>query len=208
MSAHAPSPEPLLDHSPTPGLLPRVSVWLLRILGWRVVLARPVPRRCVVIVAPHTSNWDFVFGLLASWTVGIHFRWVGKDSLFATPMKPLFLRWGGIPVNRRVSSGFIEQMTAEFERNEEFALVIAPEGTRGNADHWKSGFYHLARAAGVPIGLAFFDYGRRRVGIGGYLDLTGDVAADMAAIADFYADKVGCRPEQQGPVRLRDADWR
>jgi 1-acyl-sn-glycerol-3-phosphate acyltransferase len=204
MPAHLPSPEPLLDQGLAPGLLPGVSAWLLRRLGWQVVLARPVPTRCVVVVAPHTSNWDFVIGLLAKWVIGIRFRWVGKDTLFATPMKSLFLRWGGIPVNRRVSTGFVEQMTAEFERHDEFRLVIAPEGTRGQADHWKSGFYHLARAAKVPVGLAFFDYSRRRVGIGGCLEPTGDVAADMATIADFYADKVGCRPELQGPVRLRD----
>jgi 1-acyl-sn-glycerol-3-phosphate acyltransferase len=208
MPAHISSHEPLLDRAPAPGWLPRVALWLLRRFGWRVVLARPVPRRCVITVAPHTSNWDFVIGLLAKWVIGIHFRWVGKDTLFATPLGPLFLRWGGIPVNRRVSTGFIEQMAAAFERDEDLPLVIAPEGTRGHADYWKSGFYHLARAARVPIGLAFFDYRRRRVGIGGYLSLTGDAAADMAAIADFYGDKVGCRPELQGPVRLRDTDER
>jgi 1-acyl-sn-glycerol-3-phosphate acyltransferase len=208
MPANVPSPEPVLDRALTSGPLPRVALWLLRRLGWRVVLARPVPKRCVITVAPHTSNWDFPIGLLAKWAIGIHFRWVGKDTLFATPLRPLFLRWGGIPVNRRVSTGFIEQMAVEFERHEDFRLVIAPEGTRGHADHWKSGFYHLARAAGVPIGLAFFDYRRRCLGIGGYVDLTGDPAADMAAIAAFYADKAGCRPELQGPVRLRDADRR
>ena len=204
MPARIPSTEPLLERPPVPGLLPRFAGWLLRSVGWRVVLARPMPRRCVVIIAPHTSNWDFPIGLFASWMVGAHFRWLGKDTMFDTPMKPLFLRWGGIPVNRRARTGFIEQMTAEFERNEEFPLVIAPEGTRSRTGHWKSGFYHLARAANVPVALAFIDYRRRRVGIGGYVDLTGDVAADMAEIARFYADKVGRRPGHQGPVRLRD----
>jgi 1-acyl-sn-glycerol-3-phosphate acyltransferase len=204
LPARIPTPEPILDRPPGRGLLPRFAGALLHLNGWRLVLAQPVPKRCVVIMCPHTSNWDFPIGLLASWMVGIHFRWVGKDTLFRTPLRPLFERWGGIPVNRRASSGFTEQMAAAFARNEEFPLVIAPEGTRSRTGHWKSGFYHLARAAHVPVALAFIDYSRKRIGIGGYVDLTGDIGADMADIAAFYADKVGRRPEQQGPVRLRN----
>ena len=204
LPARIPTSEPILDRPPVRGLLPRVAGGLLRLKGWHLVLAQPVPKRCVVVFCPHTSNWDFPIGLLATWTVGIHFRWVGKDTLFRTPLRQLFERWGGIPVNRRASTGFIEQMAAAFARSDEFPLVIAPEGTRSRTGHWKSGFYHLARAAQVPVALAFIDYSRKRVGIGGYVDLTGDVAADMADIAAFYADKVGRRPAQQGPVRLRD----
>jgi 1-acyl-sn-glycerol-3-phosphate acyltransferase len=206
LAARIPVPEHFLARPPVPTRLARLAARVLRLVGWQVVLARPVPKRCVIVFYPHTSNWDFPLGLLAKWMVGIHFRWVGKDTLFDTPLKPLFLRWGGIPVNRRIRTGFIEQMTAEFARHAEFPLVITPEGTRSRTGHWKSGFYHLARAAGVPIGLAFIDYPRRHVGIGGYVDLTGDVAADMAAIATFYADKTGRHPEQQGPIRLREDD--
>jgi 1-acyl-sn-glycerol-3-phosphate acyltransferase len=175
---------------------------LLRLSGWRVVLAEPVPMHCVVVFYPHTSNWDFPIGLLAKWVIGIRFRWVGKDTLFSSPLRPLFVRWGGIPVNRRERTGFIGQMRAAFEHNAEFRLVIAPEGTRSQTTHWKSGFYHLARAAEVPLALAFIDYGCREIGIGGYVALTGDVDTDMAVIATFYGDKLARRPDRAGPVRL------
>lgn len=192
------------EPAPGSGFLARTASSILRLTGWRIVLAQPVPLRCVVVFYPHTSNWDFPIGLLAKWATCIHFRFVGKDTLFKGPFAVILDRWGGIPVNRREPSGFIGQMTAAFERHPDFRLVIAPEGTRRRTAYWKSGFYHLARAARVPVALAFIDYRRREIGVGGYVDLGGDVAADMAAIAAFYADKRGRRPAQQAPVRLRD----
>ncbi len=167
-------------------------------------MLQPVPMKCVVIFYPHTSNWDFAIGLLTKWAAGIYFRFVGKDTLFKPPFAAVFRHWGGIPVNRREHTGFIGQMRAEFDRHADFRIVIAPEGTRGHTPYWKSGFYHLARAVGVPVALAFIDYRQRRIGIGAYVELTGDVHADMARIAAFYADKEGRRPENQGPVRLHD----
>ena len=175
---------------------------MLHRAGWSVVLAQPMPARCVVVFAPHTSNWDFIVGLLAKWAICLRVHFVAKDSLFSTPLAPLFERLGGIAVNRRQHTGFIERMRAEFGRHEIFRLAIAPEGTRSHTAHWKSGFYHLAHAVPVPLGLAFIDYPRKRVGIGGYIDLTGDASLDMARIASFYADKRGRNPDQQGPVRL------
>ncbi len=185
-------------------MLPRLAFALLRVCGWRIVLLLPVPMKCVVVFYPHTSNWDFPVGLLTKWAVGIYFRFVGKDTLFKGPFACVFRYWGGIPVNRRERTGFIGQMRAEFDAHADFRLVIAPEGTRSRASHWKSGFYHLARAVNVPVALAFIDYRRRRIGVGAFVDLTGDVRADMARIAAFYADKEGRRQERQGPVRLRD----
>jgi 1-acyl-sn-glycerol-3-phosphate acyltransferase len=194
---------PYLESGPGRGALARAALRLLSACGWRVVLAQPVPPRCVVIFYPHTSNWDFPIGLLAKWATEIFFRYVGKDTLFRGPFGALFRSWGGIPVNRRESTGFIGQMQDAFARHDDFRLVIAPEGTRRLTAHWKSGFYHLARAAAVPVALAFIDYPKREVGVGGFVDLTGDVDADMATIAAFYADKRGRRPENQGPVKLR-----
>ncbi len=187
-----------------PGALGRFAFAVLRTFGWKVVLAQPVPMKCVVVFYPHTSNWDFPIGLLAKWATGIHFRYVGKDALFRWPFGRMFRRWGGIPVNRRLSTGFISQMRDEFARHDDFRLAIAPEGTRSRTEHWKSGFYHLARAAGVPVALGFIDYPCRRVGVGAYVGLSGDPASDMRRIAAFYADKCGHRPENQGPVALRD----
>ena len=186
------------------GLHVRLAGWLLRALGWRVVLAQPMPLRCVVVFYPHTSNWDFPVGLMAKWMLGIHFRFIGKHTLFAGPLGPMFVRWGGIPVDRRESTGVIARLAERFAAETDFRLAIAPEGTRSRTGHWKSGFYHLARAAGVPVALAFIDYARREVGVGAHIELTGDVDADMARIAAFYAGKVGKRPANAGPIRLSD----
>jgi 1-acyl-sn-glycerol-3-phosphate acyltransferase len=187
------------------GFAASLSALLLRVAGWKVVLAQPVPARCVVIFYPHTSNWDTAFGLCCKFMTGLSVRFAGKDTLFAVPgLGPLLLRCGGIPVNRRERSGFIAQMTAEFARGGDFRLAIAPEGTRGRTERWRSGFYHLARAADVPLALGYIDYPGRELGVGGYLDLTGDRQADMARIRSFYAGKRGRHPGHQGPIRLRD----
>ena len=195
---------PYVDAPLVPGFGTRFAGWMLRLTGWRVVLAQPVPLRCVVVFYPHTSNWDFPLGLMAKWLVGVHFRFIAKQSLFATPLAPWLRRWGGLPVDRSGQTGVIARLAAEFALHDDFRLVVAPEGTRSLTGHWKSGFYHLARAAEVPLALAFIDYRRREVGVGGYLDLTGDVAADMARIAAFYSDKTGKHPQNAGPIRLDD----
>lgn len=180
----------------------RLGAVLLRALRWRVRLAQPVPARCVIVVYPHTSNWDFVIGLAAKWYLGLPFRFLAKDSLFRGPFGAALRRWGGVPIDRRVHHGVIGSLVQRFADDAECRLVLTPEGTRARTDAWKSGFYHLARAANVPVGLGFIDYGKREAGIGAYLTLTGDVDADMARIAAFYADRRGFRPEQGGPVRL------
>jgi 1-acyl-sn-glycerol-3-phosphate acyltransferase len=186
------------------GLLPRLAFALLRLAGWRVVLSQPVPPRCVVVFYPHTSNWDFAVGIAAKWAMGIEFHWIGKHTLFATPLARWFVRWGGIPVNRSDPAGLVEELTDRFAASERFALVITPEGTRSRTGHWKSGFYRLALAAQVPIGLAFIDRPSRRIGIGAWLAPSGDAAADLAAMRAFYADKRGWTPGNAGAIRFRE----
>ncbi|MCC7216701.1 MAG: 1-acyl-sn-glycerol-3-phosphate acyltransferase [Burkholderiales bacterium] len=198
-------PAPRVERALDRRLHARFAAAMLRLLGWRVVLAQPVPSRCVIVIYPHTSNWDFVVGLLAKWMLGLELNFIGKHTLFAGPLGPLFARWGGIPVDRRASTGVIAQLASRFADGAVCRLVIAPEGTRSRTACWKSGFYHLTRAVDVPLGLAFIDYARREIGVGAYVALTGDVAADMARIAAFYADKRGRRPGNAGPVRLADA---
>ncbi len=189
---------------PDAGFLPRMAARALALLRWHVVLPQPVPARCVIVFYPHTSNWDFPIGLIAKWAMRLHVGWVGKDSMFRGPTGPILRRWGGIPVNRRERTGFTERLVQQFARGDDFRLAIAPEGTRGRTAGWKSGFYRIASAARVPVALAFIDYPRREVGIGACVELTGDANADMARIAEFYADKTGCRPERQGPVQLAE----
>jgi 1-acyl-sn-glycerol-3-phosphate acyltransferase len=161
-----------------------------------------VPAQAVIVIYPHTSNWDFPVGLLTKWIIALPIQWLAKDSLFASPLGPWFRRLGGIPVNRNARSGVIGQLVERFRADEPLRLVIAPEGTRSRTVHWKSGFYHLARAANVPVGLGFIDYGRREVGIGAWIALSGNATVDMARIAAFYRDKVARRPAQAGGVSL------
>ena len=172
-------------------------------IRWQVILPQPLPARCVVVIYPHTSNWDFPIGLLTKWAFARRFRWVGKDTLFSSPLGVLLVRWGGIPVNRRERTGFAETMRGAFANNDELRLVIAPEATRSRVEHWRSGFYHIARAAAVPVGLAFIDWSRREIGFADFVELTGDEDADMQRIAAAYVGRIGRNAEQQGPVRLR-----
>jgi 1-acyl-sn-glycerol-3-phosphate acyltransferase len=183
----------------------RLGAGLLRLIGWRLVLV-PLPPKCVVMIYPHTSNWDFIVGMFARWAGGLRAFWAGKDTLFRWPVAGLLKKLGGIPVNRRIRTGFTAQMLAEFASREELLLVIAPEGTRQRTEYLRSGFYHLALAAKVPLGLAFFDYERKEVGIGAYIELLGDQAKDLARITAFYADKTACRPEKAGALRFRPSE--
>jgi len=198
------APAPLVERPPVPGIVPRLAAWTLRTAGWKIRLAQPVPARCVAIFYPHTSNWDTIIGLLAKATIGLSIGFIGKDTLFRWPLAPILVRWGGIPVDRREPHGFVEKIAAEFGRRRQFRLALAPEGTRSRAERWKSGFYRIARAARVPLALAYIDYPAREIGVGAYLDLTGDEDADMARIRTFYAGKLGRHPDSQGPIRLHD----
>jgi len=178
--------------------------WLLSAAGWKVVF-EPLPGpKGVVIVYPHTSNWDFIVGVLYKFAVGLPANWVGKDSLFRWPLGPLFKRIGGIPVNRRQSSGFVRTLLDEFRRRDQMWVALAPEGTRSHSDHWKSGFYRIAVATGLPVGLGYIDYATRTVGIDTYVRMTGDQEPDISAIRDFYADKRGRRPDEASDIRLRE----
>lgn len=179
----------------------RLAAAWLALWGWKIEFVSP-PDKAVIVFYPHTSNWDFFIGIMARASLGLAIHWVAKDSIFRWPVKGL-LRWlGGIPVNRRQSTGFVRQIENEFASAEQFHLVIAPEGTRSLTPGWKSGFYHVARAAQVPVGLGFIDYPSKRIGILGFMTLSGDEAADMARMAAAYADFRGKFPALQGPVRL------
>ncbi len=175
----------------------------LRLVGWRAAGTAP-DRGVVLIAAPHTSNWDLLYMLLVAAELGIEVHWVGKHTLFRPPLGWLMRAVGGIPVDRRARHGAVEQLARAFERDPNMILAVAPEGTRGKAPYWKSGFYEIARAAGVPIALGYLDYARKEGGIGPWVEVTGDRAADMEKIRAFYADKTARRPEAFTPPRLRE----
>lgn len=184
-------------------VLQRSAQWLLKSRGWRTVLVPPPAPKGMIVVYPHTSNWDFIIGVLFKVAVGLPAHWMGKDTLFRWPVRRLFLRMGGIPINRRERTGFVDTLLGEFRKHDWMWLAVAPEGTRSRTDHWKSGFYRIAVAGGFPVGLGYIDYATRTVGIDTYLTMAGEPDADMARIAAFYATKHGRRPQHAGDIRLR-----
>ena len=188
---------------PSPTRLQRAALGLLRLFGWDTVLRWPTEPRGVIIVYPHTSNWDFVIGVLFRIGHALPARWSGKAEMFRRPFRGLLTRIGGIPVDRRRTAGFVPALLEEFARRDWMWVAIAPEGTRSHTDHLKSGFYQIALGAGIPIGLGYIDYSARRVGIDTYLHLSGDRDADLARIREFYEDKRGRRPALAGDIRLR-----
>lgn len=171
--------------------------------GWRIVAPQPLPAKCVIVGAHHTSWTDLLLVLLWREAMGIRFRWAAKDTYFRGPIGWLFRAWGGVPVNRRERTNFVERMAALFHQHGDFKLAIAPEGTRRRAVYWKTGFYYIARAAQVPIVLGYVDYPRKVVGFGPILKPTDDIEADFAFIRQFYATVTGRYPQQHGEIALR-----
>jgi 1-acyl-sn-glycerol-3-phosphate acyltransferase len=181
-----------------------VAQAFLRATGWQPEGPRPASRRYVLIAAPHTSSWDLAYLLALAACYDVTVSWMGKASLFRGPRGALLRRLGGIPVDRTHRGNLVRQMAALFEERDRLALVVPAEGTRSYTAHWRSGFYHIARTANVPVVLGYLDYQRKRGGFGPELVLTGDVAQDMDEIRGFYSDKVGRYPQNFGPVRLKE----
>jgi 1-acyl-sn-glycerol-3-phosphate acyltransferase len=178
----------------------------LRLTGWVPDGDRPSAPRFVLIAAPHTSNWDLAYLLALAETYDLRISWMGKHQIFRWPVGGLFRALGGIPIRRHERADRVGAMAREFAERDTFALVVPAEATRSWAPHWKSGFYHIARRANVPIVMGFLDYARRRGGFGPVFFPTGDVGKDMDVIRAFYADKTGKYPDQFGPVRLREEE--
>lgn len=174
--------------------------------GWRAEGPRPDPDRYVLIAAPHTTNWDFPYLLAFATVFDLDISWMGKSSLFRPPFGRIMRALGGIPIVRHQRGNLVAAMTAAFDERERLGLVVPAEGTRAYVDYWKSGFYHIARSAGVPIVPSYLDYARRRGGFGPAFHPTDDLVADMDRLRTFYADKQGRYPERFGRVRLREED--
>ncbi len=189
--------------NPTGAWPQRGAAALLSWAGWRLDAGQPLPAQCVIIGAPHTSGTDLLVALLARAALGIAFRWAAKDTYFWGPVGWLLRVCGGIPVNRRERTNFVARMAVFFRENEDFRLVIAPEGTRRRAAYWRTGFYYIAQAAQIPIVLGYADYSRKVVGFGPSLVPTGDIEADFAFIRGFYATVTGRYPERHSEIAIR-----
>jgi len=168
---------------------------VLRMGGWRIEGQWPDLDKLLIIVAPHSSAWDGVWGLAAKLALGIDLRIMAKAELFRGSsgllLGPL-LRWfGAVPINRHSAGGVVGQTVAQFRQNPVFWLILAPEGTRRRVEQWRSGFWHIAHEAGVPVLCAWFHYPERRIGIGQCITLSDDCQADMARIREYYRPYVG-----------------
>jgi 1-acyl-sn-glycerol-3-phosphate acyltransferase len=196
------------------GIASRLAAWAMRAVGWRIEVLDPLPDKCVIIVYPHTSNWDFPVGLFSKWATGLtvaneSMRFAGKESLFRAPWGAFFRAVGGFPVNRSGSNGFVDQMTARFAAEPRLRFVLSPEGTRSYAAHMRSSFYFVAKAAGVPIILGALDFPGKRMRVNEVFMPTDDVDADLKRIDAYYQSlatqgALGCKPENAAPWVFRE----
>lgn len=188
-------------------ILRSIARFVLWVSGWKLSdEAVPMPDKAVIIGAPHTSNWDFIFFLAFKWQGGLKVRFMGKKALFRVPFGWFMRGVGGIPIDRTSSHNIVDQMSKAFIDNEKLLLVVAPSATRSRRDYWKSGFYHIALAADVPVYLAWIDYKTKTGCFGTPIRLTGDPKVDMGRIRDHYSDKRGRRPEKESIIRLKLED--
>jgi 1-acyl-sn-glycerol-3-phosphate acyltransferase len=182
----------------------RLARAFLRVTGWEFEGERPAAPSFVMVGAPHTSNWDLAYFLAFMHVLGLRARFMAKHTLFRGPLGPLFRALGGIAIQRHVRGNVTQQMVAEFRADPQLVLAVPAEGTRRYVSHWRSGFYHIARGANVPVVPGFLDYVRRRGGLGPPIWLSGDVRADMDRLRAFFADKRphARHPELAGEIRL------
>jgi 1-acyl-sn-glycerol-3-phosphate acyltransferase len=180
-----------------PGPLQAFGRFVLRLGGWTIVGDFPNLARLVIVVAPHSSAWDGIWGLAAKLAMGVDVIFMGKAELFRGPtgwvLGPLLRFLGGFPVDRRNARGVVEQATARIHRGDRGWLVLAPEGTRRHVTQWKSGFWRIARAAEVPVLCIYFHYPEREIGIGPVFEMSDDLESDMARIRAWYRPWQGKR---------------
>lgn len=176
----------------------------LRATGWKPETAPPEKMRFVLIAAPHTSNWDLFYLLAFAEVFDVPMSFMMKHTVFRGPLGPLFRSLGGIPIYRHKRGDLVKQMVEVFGQKDDFVLVVPAEGTRARVEFWKSGFYHIAREANVPIVLSYLDYARKRGGFGPAVIPSGNLRDDMDVIRDFYADKSGRHPQLFAEPRLRE----
>lgn len=178
------------------GLIWGISRFIFKQIGWKMEGKIPNVAKAVIIAAPHTSNWDFVIGMIAIFALGLRLYWLGKHTLFKGPLAPLMRWFGGVPVNRTVSHGAVKQAAAEFERRQQFLLAVAPEGTRKKVKQWKTGFYYIATQAQVPILPVTINYQRRAIQICPVLIPSGDIDNDLPLLQSYFSSDMGKKPQQ------------
>ena len=175
-----------------------LSLAVLKLAGWKVSGQLPANgRKCVMIAAPHTSNWDLPYTLMVAFALHLNIYWMGKEQIFRPPFRGLMMWLGGIPVRRESANNVVAASIESLQSADgPVQLVVPPEGTRSKARYWKTGFYYIAVGAQVPIVMAYMDYERKISGLGPVFEPTGDIEADMVTIKAFYAPFKGKNPDQ------------
>lgn len=180
--------------------LSRLLEWLIvrfyLAMGWKSVAIRPIPKKAVIIAAPHTSNWDFIYYIGLTRDLGIETSFMAKTELFRWPLGNFMRDMGGVEVNRQQGGNYVQSMIDEFNRRDEFLLTIAPEGTRKSVGQWRTGFYHIAVGAQVPLIVGMMDYAKKTGGLALAFMPTGDYAADMARVEEFYLSTTPKHPDR------------
>ena len=174
--------------------LPALGRLAMRLSGWTFRGALPELPKYVIVVAPHTSNWDFPVGVAALFAIDLEAHWFGKESLFRGPMGSIMRLLGGRPVRRDTPDGVVAEMAAAVAAAPQFVIALAPEGTRRQVDHWRTGFYRIAEAADIPIVAVSFDWSRREIGIHPPVRATGNLHADVAALQALYEARMARHP--------------
>ncbi|WP_193161598.1 1-acyl-sn-glycerol-3-phosphate acyltransferase [Microbulbifer hainanensis] len=182
-------------------LLRQLARLLLKLHGWRVVADQQALKlkKYVLLGAPHTTNWDGYYFILTALKLGLVPQWMGKDKLFKFPLGGTMRWFGGIAVDRSKSNNLVEATVEQFNKSDALVVAVPPEGTRGAAERWKTGFYHIARGAAVPVVCGFINFAKKEVGLGPAMEMGRDLAAELVRFRDFYADKVGKFPERYTP---------
>jgi 1-acyl-sn-glycerol-3-phosphate acyltransferase len=174
-----------------------LSIFILKILGWKTEGKIPKDlKKCVMIAAPHTSNWDLPFTLMTAFALDAKVYWMGKEQIFKPPFRRIMMWTGGIPVNRSTSTNMVQASIDAIKENDQLFLIVPPEGSRSKVTYWKTGFYHIAQGAGVPILMGFLDFKRKTSGIAGTYTTTGDLEVDMNHIKSIYAPISGKKSDQ------------
>ncbi len=176
-------------------LLRFIAILILKLIGWTSIGSKVSVPKYVLIGAPHTSNWDFPLMLLVVLELRLQLFWMGKNTLFPFPFSGLMKWLGGIPINRAKSHNVVYETVSQFKNHDNFVVLVPPEGTRSKVSEWKTGFYHIANNAEVPVLMGYVDAEKKEAGFADFFYPTGDLDADMKEIRSFYAEKKGLKAE-------------
>ena len=168
---------------------------MLRLLGWKITGEFPADRKCVICVAPHTTNWDFFIGLFSVFAMDVKLSWCAKHQIFFWPIKSLFVKWGGMPINRKKAGGLVGQIVENFNNVDSMQLALAPEGTREHIPKWKNGFLRIAKEANIPVYLVSLDYARKEMIFGHSIEVN-DLDESMALVREHYKNVTAKYPEK------------